>query len=425
MINRSDNRDPGKPLPANRMLALVACAQFLGMTLWFSATAAGPAIAAEFQMTRSTSAWLTMAVQAGFVLGTLLSSVLNLADVLNPRRLFAAGCLGGAVANASIAFVSTPPTIIALRVLTGTALACVYPPGMKIAAGWFRDRRGTALGIVVGALTIGSAFPHLLAWGAQTVTWRMLMWVSSGLALAGGAVVWLTVGDGPYVSATAPFDARAVIDIARNRGVRLSTLGYLGHMWELYAMWAWISAFATASLIERIGVGARTGSLVAFIAIASGAVGSVAAGTWADAFGKARIARLALMTSAACCASAGLFYGASAPVLLVFAVAWGVAIVADSAQFSALVSEYSPRDHVGTALTLQTCVGFVLTIASIRLVPWVASIIGWRWTFLVLVPGPVLGAMAMTKLMNPSSLIAHPESLIPNRSSLNPRSPNH
>jgi len=383
------------------MLALVACAQFLGMTLWFSATAAGPAIASEFQMTRATSAWLTMAVQAGFVLGTLLSGVFNLADVLNPRRLFAAGCLAGAVANASIAYASTPAAIIGLRVLTGMSLACVYPPGMKIAAGWFKDRLGTALGIVVGAMTIGSAFPHLLAWGAQTVAWRMLMWVSSGLAVAGGAVIWLTVSDGPYVSATAPFDARAVLDVARNRGIRLSTLGYLGHMWELYAMWTWLSTFATASSTERIGVESRTGSLVAFTAIASGAVGCVAAGTWADALGKARIARLALLTSAACCASAGLFFGASAPVLLIFAAVWGFAIVADSAQFSALVSEYSPRTHVGTALTLQTCVGFLLTLASIRLLPWAASIIGWQWTFLVLVPGPLVGAVAMRRLVIP------------------------
>ena len=382
------------------------------MTLWFSATAAGPAIASEFQMTRSTVAWLTMAVQAGFVLGTLLSSVLNLADVLNARRLFAAGCLVGAIANVSIGFASTAAAIIGLRVLTGIALACVYPPGMKVVAGWFEHRRGTALGIVVGALTIGSAVPHLLAWGAPTVAWRMLMWISSCLALAGGVVVSLTVSDGPYVDATARFRARAVLDIVRNRGVRLATLGYLGHMWELYAMWTWISIFATASFVQPIGAQVRTGSLVAFITIASGGVGCIAAGHWADAFGKARIARFALMTSGACCACAGLFYGAPAPVLLIFAVVWGISIVADSAQFSALVSEYSPRDHVGTALTLQTCVGFMLTIASIRLLPWVASMIGWQWTFLVLVPGPLLGAVAMSRLVNPSSLIAHPESLI-------------
>jgi len=382
------------------MLTYIAIAQFFGMTLWFSATAAAPAIAAEFQLTRATTAWLTMAVQAGFVAGTLLSSGLNLADVVNARRLFTAGCLAGAAANAIIPTAPTPLTIIVLRGITGMALACVYPPGLKIAAGWFKDRRGTALGIVVGALTIGSAFPHLLAWGAHGVPWRALMWTASALAVMGGAIVATMVEDGPYVSASAPFDPRAVVDVARNAGVRLSTLGYLGHMWELYAMWTWIPAFATASFAARYSAEGSSGSLVAFAAIASGAVGCVAAGLGGDTFGKARIARLALITSAACAATSWLFFGAPTPVLLLFVIVWGFSVVADSAQFSALVSEYSPRTHVGTALTLQTSMGFLLTIASIRLLPWVASVVGWRWTFLVLVPGPVLGAAAMSALMN-------------------------
>ena len=396
------------------MLTYIGIAQFFGMTLWFSATAAAPPIAAEFQLTRAATAWLTMAVQAGFVAGTLLSSVLNLADVVNARRLFTAGCLAGAAANALIPTAPTSLTIIVLRGITGMALACVYPPGMKIAAGWFKDRRGTALGIVVGALTIGSAFPHLLAWGAPGVPWRALMWTASALAVIGGAIVATMVEDGPYVSASAPFDRRAVVDVARNAGVRLSTLGYLGHMWELYAMWTWIPAFATASFAARYSVEGSSGSLVAFAAIASGAVGCVAAGLWGDTFGKARIARLALMTSAACAATSWLFFGAPTPVLLVFVVVWGFSVVADSAQFSALVSEYSPRTHVGTALTLQTSIGFLLTIASIRLLPWVASLVGWKWTFLVLVPGPVLGAAAMSRLMNgeqPASIKEQQEKL--------------
>jgi MFS family permease len=380
------------------MLALVALAQLLGMTLWFSATAAAPAIAAEFVMTRSTAAWLTMAVQAGFVLGTLTSGVLNLADVLNARRLFAAGCALGAAANGLIPLASAPAGIIALRGLTGFALACVYPPGLKIAAGWFLDRRGTALGIVVGALTIGSAFPHLLAWTTRAVAWRDLMWISSLLAVAGGCLVWLVVEDGPYVSATAPFDPGAIVEVARNRAVRLSTLGYLGHMWELYAMWTWISVFGNAAMVARSGVESRIGSLMAFAAISSGAVGCVAAGRWADTFGKARIARLALLASATCSAVAGFFFTAPAAMLFLFAAIWGVAIVADSAQFSALVSEHSGRTHVGTALTLQTSVGFLLTMASIRLLPWFAGLVGWRWAFLMLVPGPVLGAVAMKRL---------------------------
>jgi MFS family permease len=352
----------------------------------------------EFALTAGTTAWLTMAVQAGFVAGTLASAMLNLADVVNPRRLFAAGCAVGALANAAIAFAPSAAAIVALRFATGVALACVYPPGMKTAAGWFLERRGWALGVVVGALTVGSAFPHLLAWLAADVPWRVLLWTSSALALAGGMVAVAAVRDGPHVTASAPFDPHAVRRVLESRGVRLATLGYLGHMWELYAMWAWMAGYAAASLAAAARPADRTASLVAFVTIAAGGVGCVLAGGWADFWGKARIAKAAMLTSGACAAAASVVFGQPLYWLLALAVVWGFSVVADSAQFSALVSEHSPRTLVGTALTLQTCVGFLLTTVSMRLVPVLASAVGWRWAFLLLVPGPLLGAVAMNAL---------------------------
>ncbi|HVH56392.1 MAG TPA: MFS transporter [Vicinamibacterales bacterium] len=398
MLHPTGNLPDRKTEPAVRMLALVALSQFLGMTLWFSATAAAPRIAADLGLGSIQVAWLTIAVQGGFVGGTLVSAILNLADVFNARRLFAFGCAVGAVANASVIWTTDPFVIFALRFVTGVALACVYPPGMKIAAGWFKERRGTALGVLVGALSLGSAFPHLLSFTASAVSWHSLMLTSSALALVGGAIVWLAVDDGPHVTASAPFDPHAIGAVVRNRGARLATFGYLGHMWELYAMWAWISAFATASLLDAGVPPQRTGSLIAFVAIASGALGCVAAGVWADRWGKARIAGGALAVSSACSALAGFLFGAPVWALLLLSIIWGFSVVADSAQFSALVTEHSPRTHVGTALTLQTSAGFLLTMVSMQLLPLAAARYGWQWVFLLLVPGPVLGAWAMQRL---------------------------
>ena len=386
------------------MLLLVALAEVMGMALWFSATAAAPAIVREFGMADGGLAWLTMAVQAGFVAGTLVTAVTNVADAVNARRLFASGCVAAAIANLAIAVVPSGASVIVLRFLTGAALAWVYPPGMKIVAGWYRERRGTALGIVVGAVGVGSAFPHLLAWLGAGLPWRVLVGASSVLALAGAAIVATAVKDGPHVSASAPFDRHALRVVLRSRGTRLAMLGYFGHMWELYAMWTWMAAFASASLSAgasaSLGGADRqsVGSLVAFIAIASGAIGCVVAGRWADDFGKARVAGAAMLGSAACVLVSPMFYGAPLGALLVLAVVWGFTVVADSAQFSALVTDHTPRTHVGTALTLQTSAGFLLTMVSMRLVPPISATAGWQWAFLFLAPGPLLGALAMRRL---------------------------
>ena len=381
-----------------KMLGVVSLAQFLGMTLWFSATAVTPLLIDEFNISEARAPWLTMAVQAGFVAGTLFSALANLADVFNSRTLMFAGALAGATANAAVLVAPGAISVIALRFLTGAALAFVYPPAMKIAAGWFRDGRGLALGILIGALTLGKAFPHLLS-ALFGVEWRAPMLLASGLAIVGGALVVAIVRDGPYVAATAPFDPQAIRRVLSIRGARLAMLGYLGHMWELYAMWTWVVVFAWASLTDSgMANVAAAGSFAAFLAIGSGAAGCVMAGYLADRAGKARVAMWAMIGSAACAALTVAVYGGPPLLLYALIMVWGFTVVADSAQFSALVSEYAPRDYIGTALTLQTCAGFLLTMVTIELLPRVAEYTGWRWASLLLVPGPLLGAVAMFRL---------------------------
>jgi len=299
--------------------------------------------------------------------------------------------------------------LVCLRAVTGVALAWVYPPGMKIAAGWVKERRGAALGFVIGALTVGSAFPHLLAALSTRVPWRTLMLAASALALTGGVVVATLVKDGPYSATSARFDPLAAVRVFAVRGTRLATLGYLGHMWELYAVWTWIAAFASASFLgvtrTSAPLSSPEGSGIAFVLIASGAIGSALTGLFADTLGKARVATWALLTSGVCCTIAGLLFQASPVLLFAFAVVWGVAVVADSAQLSALVAEHTPPEHVGTALTIQLCGGFLLTMVSIRLVPVVAQAIGWQWVFLCLVPGPFAGAWALRELAVPPATV--------------------
>lgn len=369
------------------------------MTLWFSATAVTPALSRELGMTGTEAAWLTMAVQGGFVAGTLAIAASNLADRISARQLVWMGALAGAAANLSVLFAASGWIVIGLRFLTGAALAAIYPPAMKIAASWFRVGRGFALGLLIAALTLGKAVPYLITtlFGDN---WRLPLLIASALAILAALIVITVVRSGPHLADTAPFDPHAVRRILGNRGARLAILGYLGHMWELYAMWTWIGTFAAASFLAA-GLGPRSvtaGSLAAFLAIGSGAAGCALAGFVADRLGKARVARWALLASAACCLLTIAVYG-RAPALTFFLVmVWGFAVVADSAQFSALVSEHAPVDHVGTALTLQTSLGFLLTMVTIDTLPRVAGAVGWQYAAVLLVPGPVLGALAMQRL---------------------------
>jgi MFS family permease len=386
-----------------RALTLVALAELLGMSLWFTASAVAPRIAAEWHLTDATAAWLTLAVQIGFVAGTLISALANLPDVVSARLLFAACALLAAVTNALFAlYAHDAASGIGLRFLTGAFLAGVYPPGMKVIATWFREGRGFALGVMVGALTFGKASPYLVN-AVGSANWRVNVGIVSLLAAAGGAIILLFVRDGPYALPSQRFDFAQVTAVFRNRGVRLANFGYFGHMWELYAMWTWAPAMIRASL-GASGDPAWLAEAASFVVIASGAAGCVAAGRLADRAGRTVVASVAMAVSGACCAAIGFFFGGSPLVLLVIAAVWGATVVADSAQFSACVTELSDQRYIGTALTLQTCIGFLITTVSIRLMPIVVAQVGWRFAFVVLAPGPLLGIVAMMRLRGLLSL---------------------
>ena len=367
------------------------------MGLWFGVSAVAPQIAAEWGLDESTTAWLTLAVQLGFVAGTLLSATLNLPDVMRPRTLFAICALLGAIANALLAFaVHEVAAAIALRFLTGVFLAGVYPPGMKIIATWFKTGRGLALGVLIGALTLGKASPYLVnAFGAED--WRVNAGVASIGAVLASVIVLRFVGEGPYALPNQPFDITQITRVFANRGVRLANFGYFGHMWELYAMWAWAPVMIRAS-VALSGDSPRLAEAASFAVIGAGAIGCVAAGWIADRIGRAVVAASAMAVSGACCILIGFLYGKAPLVLLAVAAIWGATVVADSAQFSALVTEYADPRYIGTALTLQTCIGFLITTISIRMMPVLVERVGWEWAFAFLAPGPLLGIMAMMRL---------------------------
>jgi MFS family permease len=374
-----------------RTISILLVAELLAMGVWFSASAVAPALASAWSLDDSGKAWLTMSVQMGFVAGALLSALLNLADRVPAHILFACSAVAAAVSTASIVTTAHGlATAVLLRSLTGFFLAGVYPVGMKIVSTWTQKDRGLGIGLLVGALTLGSASPQLLNALGDTKNWQNVLYISAAAAALGGLIAASFVRQGPYQSPAPPFRWAYAGQILRDRPVLLANLGYLGHMWELYAMWAWIALYAHSSII-------------AFFAIAAGGPGSLIAGYVADKIGRTTVTIASMTVSAACALCIGFFY--SSPLLAAVAIVWGFSIVADSAQFSACVTELCAREYLGTALTLQTSLGFLLTMLTIRLVPLVQARIGERWSFSILAIGPILGIVAMQALRrDPASL---------------------
>jgi MFS family permease len=383
-----------------RALVLLSLAEMLALSLWFSASAVLPALSREWSLGDGGRAGLTIAVQAGFIVGTLIAALANLPDVLPPRALMMWGALAAATVNAALAlWVDHLVPALVLRFLTGVFLAGTYPPAMKIAATWFREGRGLAIGLLVAALTVGSATPHLIR-GLTELPWRHTLLAASALAVLAVLVV-TRVTEGPHRFPPARFDWRMATGVLRERGARLACLGYFGHMWELYAMWTWLAAFLAAS-VEARGGGAYAGlnaSEATFVCVGlAGGLGAYAGGALADRWGRTTLTMSAMALSALCAVLIGFTFGGPTSITLLVAIVWGVSVIADSAQFSTAVTELAPAAYVGTALTTQTCLGFALTMVSIWAIPPAVSLLGWRWAFAMLAVGPALGVLAMARL---------------------------
>lgn len=381
-----------------RTLLLLSLAELLAMIVWFSASAVTSELTELWQLDEGGKAWLTMSVQIGFVVGALASAIFTLADRIPARWFFIVATFLASLTTALIPFMSDYPMMaLILRFLSGVFLAGVYPVGMKIMATWTQADRGLGIGLLVGALTVGSAAPHLLNALGGIGQWQQVLWFAAGLAALGGIIGILFVHEGPYTTKAPKFSLKDIQHVLTDKKVMLANIGYLGHMWELYAMWAWLFAFLSASFAIS-NVSQQWAGFVTFAAIAIGGVGSVIAGKIADKIGRSTVTSVSMAVSASCAVIIGQFYGSNPLIISTIALIWGLFIVADSAQFSASVSELADKRYVGTALTLQTSMGFLLTLFTIRMIPTLERTFGWEWAFAFLALGPIVGIWAMQSL---------------------------
>lgn len=381
-----------------RAIALLVLAEIAAMALWFTSSAVISEMAAEAGRPEAALAGLATAVQLGFAGGALLFAVLGVADRLDPRAVFCASALVAAAANLALLAVEVGGTAAhTLRALTGAALAGVYPVGMKIAVGWGTADRGLLVGLLVGALTLGSAAPHLLALG-DTGDWRGTVAAASALAVVGGLAA-LATGLGPHHARAPAFDPGAIALAWRVPAIRYAILGYLGHMWELYAIWAWVGVVAAASFAEAGLETPWAGGLTAFAAIALGGLACVPAGWLADRAGRAEVARACLLLSGAAGLASALLFGATPWAMALALVVWGIAVIPDSALYSALVADAAPAERAGSLLTLQTALGFLLTALTVEALPWAAEAGGWPAALAALALGPALGIWALGRLI--------------------------
>lgn len=382
-----------------RILPLIIFSQFTGTSLWFAGNAVVTDLQRDWGLAEQSLGHVTSAVQLGFIAGTLLFALLMIADRFSPRLVFFYCSLAGALAN--IALLVAPQQLswlLMLRFATGFFLAGIYPVGMKIAAGWYAQGLGRALGYLVGALVLGTAFPHLIRSSGTDFPWQQVILFVSALAAFGGFVMLMLVPDGPHLPKGSVFDPQALKIIFRSRRFRASAFGYFGHMWELYTLWAFIPLLLlTYSRVNDITLNVP---LWSFLVIASGFLGCAFGGIVSARLGSARVAAVQLGISGICCLLSPLLFASSAPVFLCFLLLWGITVVGDSPQFSALNAANAPSKYVGSALTIVNSIGFLITVFSIQLASSLLPLFEIQYIFLLLVPGPVLGLWMLRPLLS-------------------------
>jgi MFS family permease len=379
-----------------RILPVIVVTQFAGTSLWFASNGILPDLERSWGLGANATGYTTSAVQLGFIAGTLAFAFFALSDRFSPRPVFFTCALAGSIANLCIyLFAGGLVSLMVLRFVTGVFLAGIYPVGMKIAASWFERGLGEALGYLVGAVVMGTAFPHLLRAFSVSPSWSAVIVAISMVSAAGGIAMLLLVPDGPNLTSGARFDPTALATIFREPNLRASACAYWGHMWELYAVWAFVPV-VLATYTAKTGVVLDV-SLWSFVIIGAGGAGCALGGILSNRLGSARVAAWALGASCLCCLFSPLAFALPPALFIAGLVFWGIAVVADSPQYSALTAQTAPAHLVGSALTVVVSVGFLITIPSIQLVNWLLQVIPPSYVFLPLVPGPVLGMIALAR----------------------------